>query len=154
VASATSAASSTPIAYYVGVTGSKIGVDNGTSRHYDVSGCPPKPQWRAEVAAPRISRHLLPLNVVAYVYVIENRSSGWRYIGSTVRKPVERLKEHNAGRVIATTGRGPFILIYQEELTSEVLAIKRERFFKTGKGRRVLKSLLSNPIRARDDRST
>jgi len=41
--------------------------------------------------------------------------------------------------VESTKGRRPFIVLYYEACISEKKAIKREKYFKTGFGRRFLK---------------
>jgi len=52
---------------------------------------------------------------------------------------INRIKEHNNGLVESTKGRRPFIVLYYEACISEKKAIKREKYFKTGFGRRFLK---------------
>jgi putative endonuclease len=77
------------------------------------------------------------------VYVLRSRKTGKKYVGSTSRDPQERLKEHNAGIVPWTNGHRPLELIYSESLRDMDLALKREKYFKTGKGRKVLESLMA-----------
>ena len=50
-----------------------------------------------------------------------------------------RLKEHNNGTVESTKNRIPFELVYYEACLDKNKAIKREKYFKTGFGRRFLK---------------
>ena len=76
------------------------------------------------------------------VYVLRSLKTGKKYVGSTSWSPEERLLQHNAGKVPWTRAHKPLELIYSENLQSDELAQKRERFFKTGKGRLVLDSLL------------
>jgi putative endonuclease len=52
----------------------------------------------------------------------------------------KRIKEHENGRTISTKLRRPFTLIYYEACLDEYKAIKREIYFKSGFGRRFLKS--------------
>src|SRR5437762_3261403 len=78
------------------------------------------------------------------VYVLKSLKSGKQYIGMTSLSPEERLKEHNAGKVPWTRSHRPLELIYSEQIATQELAQKRERFFKTGKGREVLKSKLAD----------
>lgn len=73
------------------------------------------------------------------VYIIQSKSSGKRYIGHTDNLE-KRLNEHNAGANNATKLFSDWELIYSERLDSRSLAIKREKFFKTGDGRKVLKN--------------
>lgn len=63
------------------------------------------------------------------------------YIGFT-QDIGQRVEEHNKGLVTATKGRAPFELIYYEACQSKEKALNRERYFKTGFGRRFLKERL------------
>jgi putative endonuclease len=78
------------------------------------------------------------------VYVLRSLSHGKTYVGSTAREPQERLREHNAGIDPYTNRYKPLEIIYAESFASLELAQKREAFFKSGKGRQVLKSLLES----------
>ena len=78
---------------------------------------------------------------MAYVYVLRSLSTGQRYVGSTDQTPKERLNEHHRGMAEWTKRHRPFELVYSEEFDDIELARKREKFFKTGKGRSVLNSL-------------
>ncbi len=71
------------------------------------------------------------------VYVLKSIGSGDLYIGSSIDVD-RRLGEHNA------QGKRKHLvkiwqLVYKEEFQSVILATKREKFFKTGYGRKVLK---------------
>src|SRR5258708_9330729 len=79
---------------------------------------------------------------MASVYVLRSLKAGKKYVGSTSLDPLERLRDHNSGRVPWTSHHKPLKLIYTENFETIGLAQKRERFFKTGKGRAVLNSLL------------
>ncbi len=76
-----------------------------------------------------------------YTYVITSAQDGKWYTGYTVdlRK---RLNDHNAGKVISTKHRGPFELIYYEACLNEQDATTREKYLKTGMGKRYLKNRL------------
>ncbi len=76
-----------------------------------------------------------------YVYVLQSLKSGRFYTGYTndLRK---RFKEHNSGKVFATRGRGPFRLIYYEACLNKYDALARERYLKTGMGKRYIKNRL------------
>jgi len=78
-----------------------------------------------------------------YVYVLENEK-GRRYVGSTGRTPQLRLAEHNAGLNHWTRAHGPWRLIYWETYDDKCLALARERFLKTGAGRRVRDRLIAS----------
>lgn len=77
-----------------------------------------------------------------YVYVLYSQTKKKRYVGQT-QELGRRLAEHNAGLSRYTSGKGPWELIFCEELPTRSTAIKRERFLKTGKGREFLDRLLT-----------
>jgi len=85
-----------------------------------------------------------------YVYVLRSMQDEKLYIGysSDLKR---RLKEHQTGGSKSTKGRLPFKLIYYEAHTSETDARRRERYFKTDKGKSSLKQILRNVLR--DNRS-
>ena len=64
--------------------------------------------------------------------------NGRLYTGYTndLRK---RFKEHNDGRSIYTKTRGPYELIYYEACLNEQDARSREKYLKSGKGKRYIK---------------
>jgi putative endonuclease len=74
-----------------------------------------------------------------YTYVLRSEKDGKLYIGwsNNLR---DRLKKHQSGKVSATKFRLPIALVYYEACNNKQKAIERERYFKTGFGRRFLKS--------------
>lgn len=78
-----------------------------------------------------------------YVYVLRSKKDGRWYTGSTsdLRK---RFKEHNEGRVPATKDRGPFELIYYEACLNREDTFAREKYLKTGMGKRYIKNRLKH----------
>ena len=76
-----------------------------------------------------------------YVYVIKSNKDKKYYTGFTdnLRK---RFNEHCNGANASTKNRGPFKLIYYEACLSKHDAIARERYLKTGMGKRYLKNRL------------
>lgn len=76
-----------------------------------------------------------------YTYVIKSKKDNRWYTGSTndLRK---RFKDHNKSRVPSTKGRGPFKLIYYEACINEQDARAREKYLKSGPGKRYLKNRL------------
>ena len=76
-----------------------------------------------------------------YTYVLLSKKDGKLYIGYT-RDLKKRLTQHNSGKVFSTENRRPFILVYYEACPNEKDAIKREKYFKTGFGRRFLNNRL------------
>jgi len=76
-----------------------------------------------------------------YVYVLRSLKDGGLYTGWTnnLRK---RFKEHNDGKVKSTKGRCPFILIYYEACINRLDALDREKYLKSGMGKRYIKNRL------------
>lgn len=76
-----------------------------------------------------------------YTYVIKSlRDERW-YTGcaSDLRK---RFNQHSANEVDSTRGRGPFTLIYYEACIDQQDAYQREKYLKSGPGKRYLKNRL------------
>ncbi|MBU1102762.1 GIY-YIG nuclease family protein [Patescibacteria group bacterium] len=73
-----------------------------------------------------------------YTYVLKSELDNKLYIGFTedIKK---RLLEHENGNVASTKNRRPVALVYYEAGKDKNKAIKREKYFKTGFGRRFLK---------------
>ena len=80
--------------------------------------------------------------MACWVYVLRG-SNGKNYTGITDNLP-RRIREHNAGRAPADRSRGPFRLIYKEELADHTTARRRENYLKSGTGRRWLKQHLAD----------
>jgi putative endonuclease len=76
-----------------------------------------------------------------YVYLLHSTKDNGFYIGySTDLK--RRLSEHTRGASFATKSRGPWKLIYYEAYTEREDAEGREKFLKSGAGRRFLRAQL------------
>ena len=75
-----------------------------------------------------------------YVYVLKSLKDSRRYIGYTENFE-RRITEHNNGLVKSTRNRRPFELIYFEEFDNKTEALIREKFFKSGKGRKYLSTI-------------
>lgn len=73
-----------------------------------------------------------------YTYVLRSNRDKKLYIGWTDNLK-ERIYKHRKGLVIATRNRRPLKLVYFEACLDKQKAIKREKYFKTGFGRRFLK---------------
>jgi len=88
-----------------------------------------------------------------YVYVLRSASDDGFYIGysANLRK---RFEQHAKGDAFATSYRGPWKLIYYEAYLEQTDALGRERYLKSGSGRKFLKRQLrhyldNNPIKSR-----
>jgi putative endonuclease len=55
----------------------------------------------------------------------------------------QRVKQHSEGRVRSTASRRPFRLIYYEACLERTDAYRRERFLKSGKGKRFIRNRLA-----------
>ena len=75
---------------------------------------------------------------MAFVYVLKSKQNGKRYIGCTSKDARVRLEEHNSGNTRWTRKNRPFDLIYHEKIDNLTEAIKREKFLKSGQGRKFL----------------
>ena len=77
-----------------------------------------------------------------FVYVLKSKKDQKLYTGFS-KNPEKRLKEHNLGKTRSLFKRRPLVMIYKEEFDDELEARRREKFIKTGQGRKILKSILS-----------
>jgi len=75
---------------------------------------------------------------MVYTYVIRSKKDKKCYTGTTadLRK---RFRDHNENKIVSTKNRGPFELIYYEACINMEDAFTRERYLKTGMGKRYLK---------------
>ena len=76
-----------------------------------------------------------------YVYILQSLKDDKTYVGYTSNLD-ERLKRHNSGQATATKDRRPLKLIYSEELETIAEAKDRERYWKSGAGRRKMRKML------------
>lgn len=84
-----------------------------------------------------------------YTYLLESTIDKSWYIGysSDLRK---RFASHNAGANKATKSKRPWKLIYYEAYLNRLDAKGRERFLKSGSGRRFIKKQLSKYLQCDD----
>ncbi len=82
---------------------------------------------------------------MVYVYVLKSVKDGRWYTGST-KNLRRRIREHNEGKVFSTKLRRPFVLVYYEACLSENDARRREKYLKTGMGKRYLKNRLKDTL--------
>lgn len=76
-----------------------------------------------------------------YTYVIKSKKDGKWYTGST-KNLRKRLLQHKSGQILSTKNRDPFSLIYYEACLSEEKSRIREKYLKSGMGKRYLKNRL------------
>src|SRR6476620_5369072 len=83
-----------------------------------------------------------------YVYVLRSESDSGFYIGFSTNLRA-RLRQHQDGESFATKSRGPWKLIYYEAYTEREDAEGREKFLKSGAGRRFLRAQLRHYLRVK-----
>ncbi len=80
-----------------------------------------------------------------YTYVLKSKKDDKLYIRTT-SDLVKRIKQHNKGLVFSTRNRHPFQIIYFEACRNKDDAYRRERYFKTGMGKRYIKNRLKGGL--------
>ena len=78
-----------------------------------------------------------------FVYIIKNKQSNSLYIGRTANLK-KRLVEHNRGESFYTKRYKNWKLVYAEMYLNKFDALGREKFLKSGSGRKFLKKQLAN----------
>jgi putative endonuclease len=81
-----------------------------------------------------------------YVYVLRSLTDDGLYIGYSANLR-RRLEQHSQGNSLATSYRGPWKLIYYEAYLEQADAIGRERYLKSGAGRRFLRTQIANYLK-------
>ena len=76
-----------------------------------------------------------------YVYVLSSKKDGNWYIGST-KDMQKRILSHNASKNRSTKQKMPWGIIYCEISLNKNDARAREKYLKSGQGRRYLKNRL------------
>ena len=72
------------------------------------------------------------------IYVLKSQRNGKRYVGSSSKPAVTRAAEHSSGANNFTRQNKPWILVYQEIFATKDEALRREKFLKSGQGRKWL----------------
>jgi len=73
-----------------------------------------------------------------FVYALRSLKDNNLYIGIS-RDPEKRVESHNKGKTESTRKRRPFVLIYTECCNSLKEAREKEKYYKSGFGREILK---------------
>ena len=82
-----------------------------------------------------------------YVYILHSKKDGKLYMGRSDDLK-RRLQEHQKGKVKATQNRLPVDLVFYEAFTDKSDSIRRERYFKSSKGRSSLKQMLRDSLKS------
>lgn len=89
---------------------------------------------------------MTPLEIMFYIYILQSiKDKNW-YTGYTDNLK-RRITEHNQGKNFSTRHRKPFKLIYYEACLNLQDAKSREKFLKTGMGKRYIKNRLKNYLK-------
>jgi putative endonuclease len=78
---------------------------------------------------------------MAWLYILQSKSTGRFYIGST-NELRRRISEHQRGNCLATRGRGPWELVYQETYDMLLEARRRELQVKKWKSAARIRELI------------
>ena len=84
---------------------------------------------------------------MCYTYVLRSDADERFYTGTT-RDLRARMKLHSDGQVRSTAHRRPMALVYYEACWNVHDAFRRERFLKTGKGKRFIRNRLASFLAA------
>jgi putative endonuclease len=77
-----------------------------------------------------------------FVYILQSKIDGMIYKG--IAKDVQhRLYEHNRGENRSTKAKRPWKLVYLEQYNTRIQARNREKFFKSGEGRELIRQILN-----------
>ncbi len=79
-----------------------------------------------------------------YVYILLSEGNGKTYVGYTAKSIEERLKEHNQGVSSWTSCNGSFKVIYYESYFFKKDALHREKFLKSGVGKKLVRLIKEN----------
>jgi len=77
-----------------------------------------------------------------YVYILKSKLDNKFYTGFTGNLK-QRFKDHKNGSVESTKNRRPLELIYYEAYNEKELALNREKFLKTTKGKMQLRKQIN-----------
>ncbi len=69
-----------------------------------------------------------------YVYVLRSTKTGRRYVGSCEDLDA-RVRRHNLGHSKATRHGMPWTLIHSERFLNRADAVRKEMYYKSGRGR-------------------
>ena len=86
-------------------------------------------------------------NNMYYVYILQSLRNEDLYAGFS-KDLKERVKKHFSKGVHTTERMGKIRLVFYEAYLNEKDARRREKYFKTTKGKRTLKLMLENSLKA------
>lgn len=81
------------------------------------------------------------IDIMYYVYVIRSNKTSMLYVGRS-KNLKRRIKEHKCGNVKSTKKMLPVTLIFYEAFLNKIDSVRRERYFKTTKGKSSLRQIV------------
>ena len=81
-----------------------------------------------------------------YIYILISKKDGKFYVGFTENLK-NRFTQHQNGECESTAPRRPFELIFYEAYRNKYDALRREKYFKTSKGKTALKTMLKEYLK-------
>lgn len=117
-----------------------VGVAQGVNAHFLVN---PGSFNRLLHRPPRYKFSYLYTMQWYYTYLLQSDVDKQFYTGFTTNLE-NRLSMHNSGKVASTKSRTPFKLVYFEACLNEQDARARERYLKSGMGKRYLKNRIKS----------
>lgn len=76
-----------------------------------------------------------------FVYFAKSLRNGKIYVGFTSKDPTKRVQEHNQSSNKWSSQNKPLKLVYHEAFICKEDALNREKFYKTGVGKRIKKAI-------------
>ena len=85
------------------------------------------------------------MNHFFYIYILLSLKDGMFYTGYSKQIDV-RMEQHHAGLCYSTRDRRPLMLIYYEACLSRQDALAREKYLKSGMGKRYIRNRLKTTL--------
>jgi len=79
-----------------------------------------------------------------YAYVLQSLKDSTYYYGYSANPEARLENYHNKGFETHTSKKMPWKLVHKESFSTRAEAMRREKFFKSGKGREYIKGILKN----------
>ncbi len=80
-----------------------------------------------------------------FVYILRSHRDGTLYIGLT-ENLARRLQQHDRGHARSTRSKRPLVLLLSESFETREAARAREKYYKRGFGREILKTSFSPDV--------
>ena len=81
------------------------------------------------------------------VYILHSFKNGRNYTGYTSHL-IERIKSHNLYGKDSTAHHRPWIVVYVEFYSTKEKALKREKYFKSGRGSQLKNKIIQDFIKS------